>query len=557
MTRDQPRLVRRLHRARLRGQVMALAVRGANPALRVARAGEQGGFAAGRGQQLRRRHQGGPGEGDVGLEHGPRHRGEDQGAVAVLGHAGDLDARAQVAAPVQLGEDALPAALHRFLLEQRAPHLGRDVRRGGHALDPPSITRAHVAGKDGHRPVEARVDHGLDVAEVHQVLAHPVGIVEHVPVRRLVADARPGARHHVGELAQAALHARVADVHPVEFPGLAHDLRRPEADALPERVDEGPIPALLELRGELHPGAEAEQGLVVGELGVAEADRVDEPQRAPDLLAEGEARGRLAFPGQQLGLDLDRVQAEVDELLGHRAGEPSGQERGRLLADDPGPGVQGDVEPPGGDEARDLALGERGVGAEGELGRDQRSGGHDGHLVIALGQGDEGGGADGDLGVGGPVERELSALDRELALLQLHLPALADVEPPVRRGLVHAAAQAQRAFRLELGQVVADQERVLGGDADVEPDRLQQARPLAHRLRRDVGGEQALLQEDVGIVEAALRPDLARQQQVAGAPGEGELRVHARLQLVEDLVRATGARRPGSGSRAPGRRARP
>ena len=111
-------------------------------------------------------------------------------------------------------------------------------------------------------------------------------------------------------------------------------------------------------------------------------------------------------------------------------------------------------------------------------GREQRARGHDRHLVVAFGLGDEGRGADGDLRVAGPVVRELPALDRELALLQLHLPARAHVEAAERRRLVHAAAQAQRALRLELGQVVADQERVLGGDVDVEADGLQEARSL-------------------------------------------------------------------------------
>ena len=104
-------------------------------AARIARSASRGrvsrtDVAARGGQQLGRRHQGRPGEDDVGLQDGPRDGAEDQRPVPVLGHAGDLDARAQVAARVQLGEDPLAPALDRFLLEERAADLGRDVGRG-------------------------------------------------------------------------------------------------------------------------------------------------------------------------------------------------------------------------------------------------------------------------------------------------------------------------------------------------------------------------------------------------------------------------------------------
>ena len=235
---------------------MTLPVRRADRPFRVAGSGEQDGFAARGGEQLGRRHEGRPREHDIGLQDGSRESAEDQCPVPVLGHAGDLDARAQVSALVQLGEDPLPPALHRLLLEERAADVGRDVGRGRHAVDPPAVARAHVASEHGQRPLQPRVDHGLDVAAGHQVLADAVRVVEHVPVGRLLADARPRARQDLGELTQPALHADVADFHAIELPRLAHERRPAEADALPQRIGERPVLAPLELRRGLHPRAE-------------------------------------------------------------------------------------------------------------------------------------------------------------------------------------------------------------------------------------------------------------------------------------------------------------
>ena len=108
--------------------------------------------------------------------------------------------------------------------------------------------------------------------------------------------------------------------------------------------------------------AEAELDLVVLRLGVAQADRVDEAQGPADLLAEREAR-----PGSPSRASSSGWMSTVSRPRSIRPratsrGEAPGQERGRLLADDPGrAAAQRDVRCPVAIRLAISVLGERRV----------------------------------------------------------------------------------------------------------------------------------------------------------------------------------------------------
>ena len=67
--------------------------------------------------------------------------------------------------------------------------------------------------------------------------------------------------------------------------------------------------------------------------------------------------------------------------------------------------------------------------------------------------------------------------------------------------------------------------------------------------RRHRGREKRFLQEDVGVVQAALDRDRSGQKEVAGLAGEGEVGIQPRLEVAEDL--ADGAPAPADGIAQP------
>ena len=200
------------------------------------------------------------------------------------------------------------------------------------------------------------------------------------------------------------------------------------------------------------------------------------------------------------------------------AREAPGQQRGRLLAGGPGGPLAESSTPrrPGRHEARDLALGVRGVGREVEA-----SGASSGPLATTVTWTSSSPtwvitrlGRDRDLGIERAVVDEAAGLDRELARLQEDLAALAHLQAAEGRGIARVAADAQAAARLQLRQVVADEDRPVGHGREVERDRLQQAR-LASAAGGTLGARQRLLQADVGVVQPALGVDVAGEQQRA------------------------------------------
>ena len=262
--------------------------------------------------------------------------------------------------------------------------------------------------------------------------------------------------------------------------------RRAPADALADAVGV-PSPVLaLGLRRQL--AAEAEAVLAEDEprLGIVEPDRVDELQRGRQVLAEREARARVGVARDQRGLDVHLVEPEVAEAAGDVPREAPGEQGRRLPTRRPGGAARG-VErtaAAGRHEARDLALRVRGVGGQVEARTQQRSARDHGDLDVLLADlRDQRLGRDRHVGVERAVVDEAAVLDRELAVLQEDLAALAHRQAPEGRRIERVAAHAQAAARLQLRQVVAHEHRPVGDDREVERDPLQEARLARPRER--------------------------------------------------------------------------
>ena len=370
-----PRLLRDPRGTHLGHEVLGRAVGEADPLLGVAGARDQGGGATTGGDQRLLGQQGRPREADVRRQHGAGLRLEHHHVVSGFHLGLDLDVGLEVTPAAQLVDDGRARLVDRFFLEERAGHLGVDVRRVVHPLDPPAMAHARHAREDGDVVVEAGVHDRLQVALVREVLAEPIRVVEEVPVGDLLARPRLGRGEEVRELGQLALELHVAELHRRVGGGRPGRPGRPsEVQPLAGRVLIAAVEAPLELEGDLLSEPDPVLHLVVLLLGIAQAVRVDEAEGRRELLAEGEARGRVALAGEELGLDVHLVDAEVDELAGHRAREASEEQRPRLLAHDPAAAGQGHV---GGQDAGELlGAGVLAVGDGDDLRGDRPLGGH-------------------------------------------------------------------------------------------------------------------------------------------------------------------------------------
>jgi hypothetical protein len=133
--------------------------------------------------------------------------------VSALHPGLDLDVGLEVPAAVQLVEEGLTRLVDRLFLEERARDQAVDVGRVVHALDPPAVAHPGHAGEDGDVVVEARVDDGLQVSLVREVLPDAVGVVEQVPIRDLLAAARLGDLEEVRKLRQLAFELDLPKLH--------------------------------------------------------------------------------------------------------------------------------------------------------------------------------------------------------------------------------------------------------------------------------------------------------------------------------------------------------
>ena len=87
---------------------------------------------------------------------------------------------------MKLVEEGLARLVDRLLLEERARRPAVDAGRVVHPLDPPAVVHPGHPGEDGAVVVEARVDDGLEVSLVREVLPDAVGVVQQVPIRDLL-----------------------------------------------------------------------------------------------------------------------------------------------------------------------------------------------------------------------------------------------------------------------------------------------------------------------------------------------------------------------------------
>ena len=512
---------------------------------------ERGGAARG-GRELGGGEGGGAGIGQLGHRQDGTGLGqEEQGASPGLAHLLGVHGRPQMAPAAQLREEHVAATLEGLLVEQRAadgrPHVGR----ARHALHPPAMERPGLHQEDRGVVVQAGLDDRLEVSLRQQLLAQAVAVVEQLPVRRLPAGpgldeaAQPrlgqgGAQLH-GMARLVALQQHLAQLDLLEGLEIAGTRRPAEAQPLAGPVGDRPVAASLRLERDLAARLESEEQLVVLGFGRVQAHRIDELDVGGEVLPDGEARPRLVLARQQLGLDVHLVEPQLAQAARDLAGEAAGQQRGRLLAHDPGPAVQADVGPAGGDQAGQLFLRARRAGGQGQPGEVQRALGRHRDLdVLLVHARDDGLGAHVDVRILAAVVDEVPARDRELPLLDEDLPAGVDVQAAEGRRVVQVAADAPCPRGLQLRQVVADIEGMLRGHGHVQGHGLLEGRMGLGR-GRGLRSEQRLAGEDVGVVEPALDLDVTGQEVIARLAREGQIRVEAGLDVRQPARRPVDA----------------